>query len=188
MADNGGLYLSPDFSDFGDQGAAEIAALIEHYASASPDAKVFVACGSMGGYLCWKPRRQRHHRQAIERPAAARLGDRREFQGHARLQEEDARSSSAMAAMTSCSPIDKQEAFFRSLARDQGRLPHALRALRDRHARHADPHDRLARHAELDAVGGKIGCVRSTARCRDRSPSAGPSPRSGSDRPRSGPA
>lgn len=53
MVDNGGLYLSPDFSDFGDQGAAEIAALIEHYVGASPDAKVFVACGSMGGYLCW---------------------------------------------------------------------------------------------------------------------------------------
>jgi hypothetical protein len=54
MADNGGLYLSPDFSDFGDRGAAEVAALIDHYASASPGAKVFVACGSMGGFLCWK--------------------------------------------------------------------------------------------------------------------------------------
>jgi pimeloyl-ACP methyl ester carboxylesterase len=54
MADNGGLYLSPDFSDFGDGGAAEIAALIEHYAERSPDAPVFVACGSMGGGLCWK--------------------------------------------------------------------------------------------------------------------------------------
>ena len=54
MAGNGGLYLSPDFSDFGDKGAAEIAALIAHYAAASPDAKMFVACGSMGGYLCWK--------------------------------------------------------------------------------------------------------------------------------------
>ena len=53
MVDNGGLYLSPDFTDFGDKGAAEMAALIEHYASASPDAKVFVACGSMGGHLCW---------------------------------------------------------------------------------------------------------------------------------------
>jgi hypothetical protein len=54
MTDNGGLYLSPDFSDFDDQGAEEIAALIEHYASASPGAKVFVACGSMGGFICWK--------------------------------------------------------------------------------------------------------------------------------------
>ncbi len=54
MARNGGLYLSPDFSDFGDKGAAEIAALIGHYAGQSPGAKVVVACGSMGGALCWK--------------------------------------------------------------------------------------------------------------------------------------
>ncbi|WP_315919684.1 alpha/beta hydrolase [Mesorhizobium sp. SP-1A] len=54
MAANGGLYLSPDFPDFGDAGAAQVAALIEHYAAASPGAKIFVACGSMGGALCWK--------------------------------------------------------------------------------------------------------------------------------------
>ncbi len=54
MAENGGLYLSPDFSDFGDKGAAEIAALITHYSERSPGAPVFVACGSMGGVLCWK--------------------------------------------------------------------------------------------------------------------------------------
>ena len=54
MAANGGLYLSPDFSDFGDRGATEIAALIDHYGRASPQAKIFVACGSMGGALCWK--------------------------------------------------------------------------------------------------------------------------------------
>lgn len=54
MAANGGLYLSPDFSDFGDKGAGEIAALIDHYAGQSPNAKIVVACGSMGGALCWK--------------------------------------------------------------------------------------------------------------------------------------
>lgn len=54
MAQNGGLYLSPDFSDFGDRGAAEVAALIDHYAAQSPGATVVVACGSMGGALCWK--------------------------------------------------------------------------------------------------------------------------------------
>jgi pimeloyl-ACP methyl ester carboxylesterase len=53
MVRNGGLYLSPDFSDFGEKGAAEIAALITHYAKKSPGAKIFVACGSMGGALCW---------------------------------------------------------------------------------------------------------------------------------------
>ncbi|TIO27206.1 MAG: alpha/beta hydrolase [Mesorhizobium sp.] len=54
MAENGGLYLSPDFPDFGDKGAAQVAALIDHYAETSPGAKIFVACGSMGGILCWK--------------------------------------------------------------------------------------------------------------------------------------
>ena len=54
MAVNGGLYLSPDFTDFGAAGEAEIAGLIELYGSHSPGAKVFVACGSMGGNLCWR--------------------------------------------------------------------------------------------------------------------------------------
>lgn len=54
MAANGGLYLSPDFTDFGDSGAAQVAALIGHYAGQSPAAKIYVACGSMGGALCWK--------------------------------------------------------------------------------------------------------------------------------------
>lgn len=53
MAANGGLYLSPDFSDFGQSGTREVAALIDHYSAKSPGAAVFVACGSMGGSLCW---------------------------------------------------------------------------------------------------------------------------------------
>jgi hypothetical protein len=54
MAANNGLYLSPDFSDFGDKGAGQVASLIGHYAEQSPNAKIVVACGSMGGALCWK--------------------------------------------------------------------------------------------------------------------------------------
>jgi dienelactone hydrolase len=50
----GGLYLSPDFSDFEHQGAAEVAALLGIYMRASPSAKVILACGSMGGALCWR--------------------------------------------------------------------------------------------------------------------------------------
>ncbi len=66
VASAGGLYLSPDFSDFGATGGAQIAALIEHYAGRSPGAPVFVACGSMGGRLCY---------ELAQRPAtAARLG------------------------------------------------------------------------------------------------------------------
>lgn len=53
LVEGGGLYLSPDFSDFGPEGAREIAALIAHYAAQSPGAPVVLACGSMGGQLCW---------------------------------------------------------------------------------------------------------------------------------------
>ncbi|MGE0499977.1 MAG: alpha/beta hydrolase [Rhizobiaceae bacterium] len=54
MVENGGLYLSPDFSDFEDRGAAQVAALVSTYTARSPNAKLFVACGSMGGGLCWR--------------------------------------------------------------------------------------------------------------------------------------
>lgn len=53
MWENGGLYLSPDFSDFESRGVAEVAALLAHYAAQSPGAPIFVACGSMGGAICW---------------------------------------------------------------------------------------------------------------------------------------
>lgn len=54
MYRNDGLYLSPDFSDFGDRGEAEIVALIERFSAISPNAPIFVACGSAGGQLCWR--------------------------------------------------------------------------------------------------------------------------------------
>lgn len=50
----GGVYLSPDFTDFEERGTDEIAALISLYATAAPRAPVFLACGSMGGALCWR--------------------------------------------------------------------------------------------------------------------------------------
>lgn len=53
-ARNGGLYLTPDFPDFGAGGARQVSSLIAAYAARSPGAPVFVACGSMGGGLCWR--------------------------------------------------------------------------------------------------------------------------------------
>ena len=154
MAANGGLYLSPDFSDFGDKGAAEVAALIEHYAEQSPGAKIFVACGSMGGALCWK--------LAGDDAVAAKLGG---LLLLGSLWDDGFLQSAAFKR--------KVPVFFGQGSQRHGlpgrqaggvlpldprqdrRLSRALRALRDRHARHADPHDRLARDAELDAVGRK---------------------------------
>ena len=66
MADNGGLYLSPDFPDFGEAGAAAVAQLINYYTRKSPQAPVFIACGSAGGALC--------HRLANDRETVGRLG------------------------------------------------------------------------------------------------------------------
>ncbi len=50
----GGLYLSPDFTDFGPKGAADVKALMLAIAARSPGAPVFLACGSFGGKLCWQ--------------------------------------------------------------------------------------------------------------------------------------
>lgn len=53
-ARNGGLYLTADFADFGAAGVRQAAGLVGAYAARSPGAPVFVACGSMGGGLCWR--------------------------------------------------------------------------------------------------------------------------------------
>ena len=50
-----GLYLSPDVGSFDAAGIGRISELILHYAKQSPGAPIFVACGSMGGALCWGP-------------------------------------------------------------------------------------------------------------------------------------
>lgn len=66
VVEAGGLYLSPDFSGFDEKGARQVGGLIAHYAAASPGAPVFIACGSMGGAVCY---------WLAEDPAiAARLG------------------------------------------------------------------------------------------------------------------
>lgn len=51
--DAGGVYLSPDFTDFDAKGAADIKQLMMAYAGQSPGAPIFLACGSYGGKLCW---------------------------------------------------------------------------------------------------------------------------------------
>jgi len=114
MAANRGLYLSPDFSDFSDSGSSEIAALISHYAEKSPDAKIFVACGSMGGMLCWQ--------LASKGAVAARLSG---LLLLGSLPDEGFLSSAAFKRKTpiffgqgshdTVFPVEKQEAFYRSI-------------------------------------------------------------------------
>jgi pimeloyl-ACP methyl ester carboxylesterase len=115
MAENGGLYLSPDFPDFGDKGTAQIAALIAHYAEASPGAPVFVACGSMGGALCWK--------LAADKTVATRLSG---LLLLGSLWDESFFTSPAFkrkvpvffgqGSHDTVFPVENQEAFFRSIS------------------------------------------------------------------------
>jgi dienelactone hydrolase len=114
MAANRGLYLSPDFSDFSEKGASEVAALIDHYAEKSPDAKIFVACGSMGGMLCWQ--------LASKGAVAARLSGMLLLGS---LSDESFLSSAAFkrkvpvffgqGSHDTVFPVEKQEAFYRSI-------------------------------------------------------------------------
>ena len=53
MVRNGGAYISAEFSNFGAKGSQDIAALIRYQKQLSPQAQVAVACGSMGGIICW---------------------------------------------------------------------------------------------------------------------------------------
>jgi predicted esterase len=53
VARSGGLYLSADFTDFGETGLAEITALIGRArGGANANAAVIVACASQGGAIC----------------------------------------------------------------------------------------------------------------------------------------
>jgi pimeloyl-ACP methyl ester carboxylesterase len=49
---NGGLYLTPDFSTFDDAGADEVKAILAAFMARSSQARLVIACGSMGGFLC----------------------------------------------------------------------------------------------------------------------------------------
>jgi len=53
MMRNGGIYLSPGLPDLGKPGAAQVKALMLEYARQSPGAPIFLACGSLGGRVCW---------------------------------------------------------------------------------------------------------------------------------------
>lgn len=49
----GGAYLSPDFTDFGTDGFADVASLIAKYRPLT-NGKLVVACGSLGNSHCWR--------------------------------------------------------------------------------------------------------------------------------------
>jgi hypothetical protein len=65
MLVSGGVYITPDFSDFADRGAGQVKAIIDTAMASSPGAPVYVACGSMGGFIC--------HRLAADPEIGAKL-------------------------------------------------------------------------------------------------------------------
>ena len=122
MADNGGLYLSVDFADFGPAGNAQVAAVIAHYAAASPRAPVFVACGSMGGAHCWM--------LAERDDMVARLGGLMLLGSHwndAFLKSPAFKAKVPVffgqGSRDPVFPVEKQEAFFRSILKRDPRYP-----------------------------------------------------------------
>ncbi|NKB54067.1 MAG: alpha/beta hydrolase [Rhizobiaceae bacterium] len=54
MTHNRGVLYTPDFTDFTEQGTVDVAALIQKVRKKTPAAKLIVACGSMGGGVCWR--------------------------------------------------------------------------------------------------------------------------------------
>ena len=113
-ARSGGLYLTADFSNFEAAGAQQIAHLLALYATRSPDAPIYVACGSMGGRLCWQ--------LANSTLIAPRLGGLLLLGSH---WDEGFLSSRAFARRVpvffghgsndSVFPVERQEAFFRQV-------------------------------------------------------------------------
>lgn len=52
MVKNGGAYYSPDFTNFDDEGKADIAALVTELFNKN-SGKIVIACGSLGNKICW---------------------------------------------------------------------------------------------------------------------------------------
>ena len=119
---NGGLYLTTDFSDFGAKGARQVSSLIMHYAGRSPKAKAFVACGSMGGALCWL--------LANDAEVAPRLGGLLLLGSHWDETFFASRGFKAKVPLffghgggDKVFPVARQEAFFRSILRRAPNYP-----------------------------------------------------------------
>ncbi|MGI9366062.1 MAG: alpha/beta hydrolase [Rhizobiaceae bacterium] len=66
MVRNNGALFTPDFTDFKQRGTADISALIDVVRRQSPNAKVIVACGSMGGGVCWRLANERSRASKVD--------------------------------------------------------------------------------------------------------------------------
>ena len=54
MRNNNGVLVAPDYTDFKERGTQDIAALMAEFRKRSPKTVMIIACGSMGGGVCWR--------------------------------------------------------------------------------------------------------------------------------------
>ena len=54
MKNHKGVLVTPDYTDFEDRGTADITSLLLEFRRRSPNTVLIVACGSMGGGVCWR--------------------------------------------------------------------------------------------------------------------------------------
>jgi len=54
MRNNKGVLVAPDYTDFKEKGTQDIAALMAEFKRRSPNTIMIIACGSMGGGVCWR--------------------------------------------------------------------------------------------------------------------------------------
>lgn len=54
MNKNDGVLVTPDYTDFKDQGKRDIELLMQEFKRRSPNTVMIIACGSMGGGVCWR--------------------------------------------------------------------------------------------------------------------------------------
>lgn len=151
---SGGLYISPDFPDFGEGGAAAVGRIIAHYAARSPKAPVIVACGSMGGALCWE--------LAERKEVAARLGGLALLGSH---WDDGFLTSAAFrrkvpvviahGSRDKVFPIARQEEFFRSIRAADGTYP--IRFLRFEDGTHGTPIRMIDWRDTLNWMLGRTG-------------------------------
>ena len=50
---NNGIYYAPTARDFGEQGTADVSALIAYVKANAPQARIVLTCASMGSFICW---------------------------------------------------------------------------------------------------------------------------------------
>ena len=157
MKRNDGAYLSPDFSDFGPQGAGDIGNLIRDQAQRSPNAAIFIACGSWGGAICWQlaadPKAVKHIAGLLL--LGSNHDDRFIKSAGGRRQGPPLPGLSRPRHRRSDLRLEGRGRLLQQGARRQPRLSDQGRDLQQRRPRHADPHDRLAADPELDAAGGR---------------------------------